>query len=96
MRKYTITKRKAIRESLKMWKLIAASRLDKCSWLRTAAAAPFLHMYKNDCPLCEYTESEGRLCSACPLYLQLGTGCISLGYLISPEGFYAALRKLKS
>ena len=105
MEKYTITKRQAIRECKKMWKLITKSCLGKYEWFKTDASIPFSNKYMHDCPLCEYTNNL-RIRSVntfdlacrpfCPLYIQLNEGCLGLNYMQEDTTeFYNALLKLK-
>jgi hypothetical protein len=53
------------------------------------------------CPLCEYCDNihiDGKRAGckeACPLYKQLGKGCVELDYLRNPRDFYLSLMKLK-
>lgn len=100
-----ITKRQAIRECKKAWRLVLTGKAkDKGDILDTPEFQHFLN-YAASCPLCEYTsgrkraDGEEKDCEkSCPLYTQLGHGCVypsAAGYYLHPLAFAKEVMKLK-
>jgi len=89
-----MTKREAIRECKRLWKEIVGSGLGKRKFLwETNEGKKWLDKgYDSECPLCEYDNAG---CDDCPLHLQYGESCTSLGYSRNPKTFYEYVKGLK-
>jgi len=94
-----MTKREYIRECKRLHKEIERSGLSKFGFLETPAGKKWWDKdYEALCPLCEYTASKESDCDDCPLVLQYGKDCLSLGYSglkISAPEWFEAVRNLK-
>lgn len=97
-KKFTITKREAIRECKKIWKLVVDCKAEnKYDAFEILYGDRYINKWALDCPLCEYVDNFDGRCTKCPLVVQLGGSCGFLGYngQSGNRGFAKLVMKLK-